>query len=328
MPNHKTFLAGILFVANVTVTGAMAADRISYGTTSLKSVHYTYAVSAAKAINTYSGDNVAVTVISTGGAVDNLKRLSRGQIKMGLGTYSTIYQAYKGIGKFEGKPQSKLRGLWVYATALQAWVVRKDSDIKTLSELDGKKFTPGQRGSATEQLVIQMLEALNITPDLYRTSLSDAIAAVKDNRSSGYVKAGGAAALDGTTLELRSFTPIRVLSFNPDQVRAVNDRFPFIRFTTLKQDEIEGIPETTSPMQVIGQFAYNDSLTDDQVVAILTGIIDGKKIQEAAFPDIKKIDIIQTSLEMMTIPLHAGAVKFYRSRGAVVPDHLIPPEMK
>lgn len=326
MKRYTTVLAAILFVANA--TGAKAVDRISYGTTSLKSVHYTYAVSAAKAINTYSGDKVAVTVISTGGAVDNLKRLARRQIKMGLGTYSTIYQAYKGTGKFTGRPQPKLRGLWLYASVLQAWIVREDSDVETLSDLSGKKFTPGQRGSATEQLVIQMLEALKITPDLYRTSLSDAVAAVKDNRSSGYVKAGGIAALDGTTLELRAFTPIRMLSFSPDQVRAVQAKFPFINFTTLKQNEIEGIPRTTSPVQVMGQFAYADSLTDDQVQAILSGIIDGKEIQEAAFPDIKKLDIIQTSLEMMTIPLHAGAVKFYRSRGAIVPDRLVPPEMK
>lgn len=326
MKRYTPFLTAILFAAHA--SSVMAVDRISYGTTSLKSVHYTYAVSAAKAINTYSGHKVAVTVISTGGAVDNLRRLARGQIKMGLGTYSTVYQAYKGIGKFEGKPQSKLRGLWLYASALQAWIVREDSDVETLSDLNGKKFTPGQRGSATEQLVIQMLEALKLTPDLYRTSLSDAVAAVKDNRSSGYVKAGGIAALDGTTLELRAFTPIRVLSFNPDQVRAVQAKFPFINFTTLRQNEIEGIPETTSPVQVIGQFANNDSLSDDQVHAILTGIIDGKKIQEAAFPDIKKLDIVQATLEMMTIPLHAGAVKFYRSRGAVVPSRLIPPEMK
>ncbi|KAA3633592.1 MAG: TRAP transporter substrate-binding protein, partial [Proteobacteria bacterium] len=49
----------------------------------------------------------------------------------------------------------KLRGLWVHAPALQAWVVRDYSGVKTLEELAGRQFTPGQRGSATEQLGIQ-----------------------------------------------------------------------------------------------------------------------------------------------------------------------------
>jgi uncharacterized protein len=322
----KIIAASALLVASVNV--AYAADRISFGTTALKSVHYTYAVSAAKAINEVSGDKVDVTVISTGGAVDNLARIERGQIQMGLGTYATIYQAYTGIGKFEGKPQTKLRGLWVHAPAIQAWVVREDSGIKTLSDLAGQKFTPGQRGSATEQLAIQMLEALDIKPDLFRASLSDAIAAVKDNRSTGYVKAGGVKSLDGTTLELRAFKPIRLLGFTDAQVKTVKAKFPFINFMSLKDGEIEGIPAMTTPVQVIGQFAYSDSLTDAQVEAILKGIVDGKKTQEAAFPGFKSLDIINDSLALITIPLHSGAVKFYRSRGATVPDRLIPPEMK
>lgn len=322
----KYMTVGIVLAAST--YSVNAADRLSFGTTALKSVHYTYAVSAAKAINEVSGDKVDVTVISTGGAVDNLARIERGQIHMGLGTYATIYQAYTGIGKFEGKPQTKLRGLWVHAPAIQAWVVRADSGVEKLSDLAGKQFTPGQRGSATEQLVIQMLEAVDIKPDLYRASLADAVSAVKDNRAVGYVKAGGIKSLDGTTLELRAFTPIRLLGFSPDQVKSVKAKFPFINFMAIKDGEIEGIPALTTPVQVIGQFAYNDSLTDAQVHAILTGIVDGKKTQEAAFPGIKNLDIINDSLDLITIPLHSGAVKFYRERGATVPDRLIPPEMK
>lgn len=326
MRMFKYMTVGIALAASA--YSANAADRISFGTTALKSVHYTYAVSAAKAINEVSGDKVDVTVISTGGAVDNLSRIERGQIHMGLGTYATIYQAYTGIGKFEGKPQTKLRGLWVHAPAIQAWVVRADSGVEKLSDLAGKKFTPGQRGSATEQLAIQMLEAIDIKPDLYRASLADATAAVKDNRAVGYVKAGGIKTLDGTTLELRAFTPIRLLGFSDDQIKSVKAKFPFINFMALKDGEIEGIPAMNTPVQVIGQFAYSDSLTDAQVQAILTGIVDGKKIQEAAFAGIKNLDIINDSLALITIPLHSGAVKFYRERGATVPDRLIPPEMK
>jgi len=309
-------------------SGAEAADRIAYGTTALKSVHYTYAASAAKAINEHSGDKVQITVISTGGAVDNLKRISRGQIDMGLGTFATFYQAYKGIGKFKGKAMPKLRGLWVHSPALQAWVVRKDSGIKSLSDLAGRKFTPGQRGSATEQLVIQMLEALAIKPNLYRASLADAVAAVKDNRSVGYVKAGGTAVLDGTTLELMAFTPVRLLGFSAVQVQQVKTKFPFINFQKYGNNEVDKFPAFTSPVQVVGEFALSDSLTDEQVIAILEGVVDNPKPQVSAFPSFGKLDVLKDSVNLITIPLHTGAVKFYRSRGIKVPDRLIPPEMK
>lgn len=317
-----------IFSALLLVGTAYSADRIAFGTTALKSVHYTYAASASKAINEHSGDKVEITVISTGGAVDNLKRIARGQVDMGLGTYATIYQAYKGIGKFDGSPIDKLRGLWVHAPALQAWVVREDSGIKSLDDLEGRKFTPGQRGSATEQLGIQMLEALEIKPELFRANLADAVSAVKDDRSEGYVKAGGTAVLDGTTLELMAFTPIHLLSFNQDQVAKVQAKFPFINFHDYADNEVADFPAFTSPVQVIGQFALSDSLTDEQVIAILEGVVDNPEPQVSAFPSFGKLDVMQDSVNLITIPLHSGAVKFYRSRGIDVPDHLVPPEFK
>jgi hypothetical protein len=322
--NSLAVIGTVLMLAG----GAQAADRIAFGTTALKSVHYTYAASAAKAINEKSGDKVDITVISTGGAVDNLKRIGQGQINMGLGTYATIYQAYKGIGKFDGNAMPKLRGLWVHAPALQAWVVREDSGINSISDLAGKEFTPGQRGSATEQLAIQMLEAVDVKPELYRASLADAVAAVKDNRSNGYVKAGGTAVLDGTSLELMAFTPIRLLGFTDDEVAKVKEKFPFINFQKYKDNEVENFPAFTSPVQVIGQFALADSMTDEQVIAILEGVVDNPDPQVAAFPSFGKLDVMQDSLNLITIPLHSGAVKFYRSRGLEVPERLVPPEMK
>ena len=317
-----------LCVSFVMAGGVQAADRIAFGTTALKSVHYTYAAAAAKAINEKSADKVDIPVISTGGAVDNLNRIGQGQINMGLGTYATIYQAYKGLGKFEGKAMPKLRGLWLHSPALQAWVVREDSGVKTVNDLNGKQFIPGQRGSATEQLVIQMLEAIDVKPDLYRASLSDATAAVKDNRAIGYAKAGGTAVLDGTTLELMAFTPIRLLSFTDEEVAKVKEKFPFISFQKYKDKEVQDFPAFTSPVQVIGQFALSDSLTDEQVIAILEGVVDNPEPQVAAFPSFGKLDVMQDSVNLISIPLHSGAVKFYRSRGIDVPDRLIPPEMK
>lgn len=303
-------------------------DRISYGTTVTGSVHYTYAVAAAKAINTLSGDRVQVTVIATGGAVENLARVSRGQIQMGIGTQATIYQAYKGLGIFRDGPMPDLRTLWVHAPSIQAWVVRADSGIERLEDLEGKTFTSGQRGSATEDLTRQMLDVLGIRPDYYRATLGDAVAAVKDGRNNGYVKAGSVNSLDGTTLELRSLTPIRLLGFGANQVEAIQAVLPFISFRTFASEEIPGVPAITMPIQIVGQFTSRTTMTDEQVEAILAGIIDGRDIQASAFPSIEDIDIAQISLETLRVPLHAGAVKFYRSRGYEVPSYLIPPEFQ
>jgi hypothetical protein len=327
--NWLRAFTGALILTLGSVSAAQAApDRIAFGATALSSVHYTYAAAATKAVNEKVGDKLEVTVMATGGAVDNLQRIRRGQINLGLGTYETVYQAYKGIGKFEGQANPQLRGLWVHSPAMQAWVVRKDSGIENLQGLQGMPFTPGQRGSATEQLVIQMLEVLQIKPKFARMSLSDAVDALKDGRILGYTKAGGTASLDGTTMEVMATTPLNILSFTPEQVKQINAELPFIGFQTVKDGQIEGFPSFTTPVQVVGEFTTADGMTEEQVMALLEGIVENQGPQVAAFPSFGKIDVMQYSVDLISIPLHAGAVKFYRSRGIEVPERLIPPEMK
>ncbi len=318
-------------IALLTSQGAGAADRIAFGSTATGSIHYTYSVAASKAINAHSAEKVDVTVLATGGAVDNLARLARGQIQMGLGTFETVYQAYKGIEKFAGQAAPKVRILWVHSSAPQFYVVRADSGVKTLTDLAGKKFTAGQRGSATETMVKQILDAAGVKPDYFVATLEDAVDAVKDNRSIGYAKAGSKNSLDGSTLELRTLTPINVIGFTSDQVAKVKTRLPYVGFVTLAPGAIQGVGAVTTPIQTIGQFAYSDSLSDEQVSAVLDGIVKGQNIQEAAFPEMKGADILKESLAAAVavgVPLHRGAVKFYQTRGYAVPDTVIPPEMK
>ena len=80
-------LAACTFLASP----AHAIDRLLLGSTATTSSHYVYTVSAGKAINSVSGDKIDVTVVATGGAVDNLERIRRKQIHMGIGTWDTFY---------------------------------------------------------------------------------------------------------------------------------------------------------------------------------------------------------------------------------------------
>ncbi|MBW1944644.1 MAG: TAXI family TRAP transporter solute-binding subunit [Deltaproteobacteria bacterium] len=332
MEKRKHFVGLAIIVATAVIFGMTfplhAADKLLCGSTATTSSHYVYTVSAGKAINTMSGDKVNVTVVATGGAVDNLERINRGQLNMGIGTWATFYQAYNGIGKYKGKARPKMRALWLYSSNTQNYVVRADSGIKDLEGLTDKKFCPGLRGSATEQLVQQLLETIAVKPDYFRASLADAVAAVKDNRIAGYVKAGAGLDLDGTTKELKAFTKIRLLHWPPDKAAKVQNTMPFVSFVDVPEGTIPGIPAYTTVVQAIGIICYDDSLTNDQAYYIVKGICEGKKYQEAAYPAMKGFDIPGMTMKLTKFPLHPGAIRYYKEIGVKVPAHLIPPEAK
>jgi TRAP transporter TAXI family solute receptor len=320
-------LAATAFVFVVTCP-LFAADKILCGSTATTSSHYVYTVSAGKAINAVSGDKVNVTVVATGGAVDNLERINRGQLNMGIGTWATFYQAYRGIGKYEGKARPKIRALWLYSSNTQNYVVRADSGISNLEGLAGKKFCPGLRGSATEQLVQQILETINVKPDYFRASLSDAVAAVKDNRIAGYVKAGAGLDLDGSTKELKAFTKIKLLNWPADKAAKVQKAMPFVSFVDVPEGTIPGLPAYSTVVQSIGIICYDDSLNDDQAYNIVKAIHEGKQYQEAAYPAMKGFDISGMTMKLTKFPLHRGAMRYYKEIGVEVPDRLIPPEAR
>ena len=110
MNKNKWSMIVVIIAVGVTFIGAApagAVDKILCGSTGTASSHYTYTVSAGKAINSVVGDKINVTVVATGGAVDNLERINRGQMPMGIGTWATFYQAYKGIGKYKNDARPK-----------------------------------------------------------------------------------------------------------------------------------------------------------------------------------------------------------------------------
>lgn len=313
-----------------TAQAGWSVDKLLLGSTATTSSHYTYTVSAGQAINKTVGDQINVTVVATGGAVDNLARIGRGQLNAGIGTWATFLQAYRGIGKYKGKPQTKIRALWLYCSNVQNYIVRADSGIKNLDGLTGKKFCPGLRGSATEQLVQQLLGKVGVKPDYFRGSLSDAVAAVKDNRIAGYVKAGAGLQLDASTKELKAFTKIRLLNWPPEKVRIINKAMPFVGFVNVPEGTVPGFPAYTTPVQAIGIICFKDTLTKKQAYDMVKGVCskEGRKIQDAAYPAMKGLSIPRITMELTKFPLHAGAIEYYREIGVKIPDYLIPPEAR
>ena len=69
----------------ILVGGVVSAKDLTMGTTSPTSSHFTISVAMSKAIETGMED-ATVNVIETGASVDNVLRLARDEIDLGLAT--------------------------------------------------------------------------------------------------------------------------------------------------------------------------------------------------------------------------------------------------
>jgi hypothetical protein len=333
--NQKSLVlcVGILLAVGIIFTqqAYSATEYLAIGTCSPSSSQFGYAVGMSKAVNELA-DGINTTVVETGATVDNIKRMEKKQIDFGIVTPAVVYQAYNGIGeKWEGNAKPWLRMLWTYMRGVDNYVVREDSGIMRLEDLNGKKFNCGFRGSATETTCEAIFNALGIEPDLYRGGTTDAVQAIKDDRIAGYLKTGAGLQLDASTKDIMSFTPIRILPFNEKQIATIKEKMPWILWVDVPKGVVRGL-ETMDAYTSWGMaisYGTTEWLPEETAYKLLKAIDskEGMEFQKAGYPGCFD-DIPRTTLEIIKTPLHPGAVRYYRERGLTIPDHLIPPEMK
>lgn len=298
---------------------AQAETRLAFGATNAQSAHYAYFAALAKVVNAAYPD-VQASVVETGATVDNLKRMARGQLDIGLITTSTLYHAYNGMHDFEGRPiKSKL--LWAYSLAPQNVIVRRDSGITELAQIDGARFGPGQRGSSTEATSEAVMTLFGVSPDWVRGSNSELAAAIKDDRAVGFIKSAVGSRFDALTTDIATFTPVQVLGINDTQKAMIEKELPELSLVDMPGGKMENSGPYTTWGFMIGVSAAPE-LDDETAYKLVKAIMEDDKEQATAFPPVKGQNLAELTLKYATSPLHPGAIRYYEEIGLTVPDRL------
>lgn len=319
MTFRKTAIASV--IAALCFGGAASAqERLAFGATNAQSAHYAYFAALAQIVNKAYPDKYQASVVETGATVDNLKRMSRDQLDIGLVTTSTLYQAYNGTKKFEGRPiKSKL--LWAYSLAPQDVITRQDAGYEKLSDLDGQKMGPGMRGSSTEATAEEVFKLLGIEPDWIRGTNAELANAIKDNRATGFVKSAVGTKFDALTTDIAAFTSLKVLGLNDEQYDLVKKELPELSLVDMPGGEMEG----TGPFRTWGfmiSVSARPDLDEQTAYDITKAAMENMAEQEAAFPAVKGTDLPELTLKYATSPLHPGAIRYFEEIGLSVPDAL------
>jgi TRAP transporter TAXI family solute receptor len=303
-----------------TAMAAQASDLL-IGSTSASSSHYGYFVAVGQLINEHA-DGVNATVVETGATMDNINRMARGQIDLGLVTTNVAQHANAGTNAFEGKAQD-LRLLWVYTGAPQNVVVRADAGVETLEDLAGTKFNPGIKGSATESTTEAVFATLGLTADFARGSTTDIVNSIKDNRIIGYVKSGSGNLLDASTMDIATATQIEVLGLSAAQADKLRAGMPDISVVDIPAGAADGIPAYTTWSFGVG-VAAPASMDDETAYQIVSAIMADTTAQANAMASLEGANLAEMTLQFGTIQLHPGAARWFQEQGIELPAKLMP----
>lgn len=329
---------GLLLILACAPTAAQKppapAMQALVGTTQSISGHYMYFVGVAKVINSKVPE-INVTIVETGASIENAHRMARGEFPFALINPDVAYRAYEGLEPFQDKPMKDIRTLWIYSLSPTAYVVREDSGVKKLEELEGKDLNPGMRGSATEAQTRKAMEVLGIKPRWLVGGSEEAIAAVKDRRAVGMVKTFIGMTLDAVILDLMVASPVRILPFTKEQIDKIEKAAPWYSHAEIPANMFKAEWNKDPILTLVLVQGTHTTTKFDEGLAykVVKALFEDNKlkdkgIQGSVMPAVRDLDFEKITIEQAKVPLHKGVLKYFKEVGAKIPDALIPPEAK
>ncbi|PKP60931.1 C4-dicarboxylate ABC transporter substrate-binding protein [Candidatus Atribacteria bacterium HGW-Atribacteria-1] len=334
--NGLGFVLALILLFSVTIGYASPKETVylNMGSTSSTSGLYAWCVAGASVINK-ADNNIKVTVVESGAALDNLRRIKDGVFDFGFCVdIASAMQLYKGISTFEGEGWEPIRWLFLRNAIINRVYVRADSGVKTFTDLGGKKFCPGIPGASSTNNFINFDKAVESGIDLVPAALGDAIDSLKQGKIVGLQKSSGLTSVDSSLIEVNLRTPLAAIGYSEDDMKKIKAAYPYILFSETTAGSILELPNNSAVMEeiaVVGVVA-SSSLSEEVGYEIVKAYVEGFEEVAAAYPGIKGFDPIGDVFKLVApggeIPIHAGLYKYCLEKGIEVPERFIPPESK
>ena len=146
--------AMVAVVAGSLVGSAPAYPRtetfVSIGTGEIEGVYYPVAKAICGVIfRELLAQGIWCSAETTPGSVYNIEGVQSGELEFGIVQSDVQFAAYKGTGEWRGRPVSGLRSVLSLYPELVTIVARKEANVRTLTDLAGKRLNAGGPGTGT-----------------------------------------------------------------------------------------------------------------------------------------------------------------------------------
>ena len=267
--------------------------------------------------NAISTDKINVSAVATNGAVANVNGIVGGSMESGFSQADVNAWAYTATGIYEGKPKiEELRAIAnLYPESVHV-VVRKGAGIKSLADLKGKRVSIDEPGSGTLVNARALMAAYGVTEkDIKPEYLKQVQSAekFKDGSLDAYFQTTGYP--QGTLTELAATNGFELLPIEGDVRDKLMAQFKFFAKDKIPDGTYKDV-KGVDTVAVGAQWTTTSKQPDDLVYEITKALWSDKTraAMDAGHAKGKEIRK-ETALQGISIPLHAGAEKFYKEAG-------------
>lgn len=255
--------------------------------------------------------------IIEGGSISNLLGIEKGKFQMGFSNGQTVPEALNGIGEFKEKAQNIKWVATLYPNVMHI-VVAKDSDIKSIKDLKGKRVSPGIKGYSGELAFKQILEINGMSYDDLKkveyVGTADGANLLRDGNIDAMV--GMLAAPVSTFQELDSTKGIRIIPLEEDTIKKMHELNNGFSKYVIGKDVYKNVTDDTATISAYTTFLVNKDLSEDTVYQLTKTLFENQKTWTNLNKMMGSFNE-KFSFENKIGPMHPGAEKYYKEQGLI-----------
>lgn len=323
--NRRDFLriaslaGGAAALARIPDAFALSAKRTTIATAGIGSVYFAIGGRIAQVLTRYSSLETVAEI--TSGAADNCELVGAKRSDLGLVAADMAYDAFRGAGRFEGKPVP-VRALTALYPNYTHIVTLANKQITGVTGLAGRPVAIGTRSSTTHTMALRLFEAAGIGPgnDVKKIIMasSESPRSLRDGKIDAYVWVGGIPAASIADLARTPGLAISLIGHG-DLVPPMNSKYgPVYYRSVIPGKTYPGIREDVTVCAVENVMVCHRDMESRTAYTILKIIFDHLREISAVHPQAKQISL-ETGTSVNSLPYHPGAQKFFAERGFNVP---------
>jgi TRAP transporter TAXI family solute receptor len=330
-------VAGLVLLAGLWWSVSEPPDRSSYilATATTGGTFYPVGVAIATLSKQRMAQEhgVSLAAISSAGSEENLRLMRSAE------AHFAILQGLYGAWALEGRGRmadqagfEALRSVTALWPNVEHFLIRSDGvesgTLEDLRNLAGRRFSIGARFSGTEGSNRHILGALGLDPDshfdLVYQGYGASADAFQNQRIDGMNTPAGIPVGAVTRTLAAAGDQARLLAATEAQRARINAGLgelwqPFEIPAGTYPGQTEGV-RTIAQANLL---AVRSDVPDDHVYWLLTTVYDNLGFLHAYHAATRAMTL-DTALDGLPIPLHPGAVRFFRERGVAIPPALLP----
>ncbi len=317
---HLGLLAAVLAGAlSVTGVGPAPAAEILVGTGSKSGVYFQVGRAICRLLNAETERHgLSCEPLSTAGSIFNLTNVRAGRLHLGVAQSDWQYHAVQGSRAFEGiGPDPDLRALFSVHSEPFTVVARRDSGIRKLEDLKGKRVNIGNPGSGqrgTMEVVMQAegwnLGVFALANDLPASQQS--LALCHDRVQAMVYTVGHPNASVGQAAGLCNAVLVEVKSPAIDKLVAEN---PFYAYTEIAGGIYSGNPDPITTFGVKATVVASAKLDADIVYGVMAAVFENLEQFKKLHPAFGELSVGRMMKDGLSAPLHDGAVRYFQEQG-------------